>query len=318
MRFSERQRMNKIERVRVILDGKPVDRPAFTFWSPFGKQHNTPEKMAEAYLAFFEVYDIDLLKVADDCGYPMPKGLEGIGTPEDLKQIGPLDWFRTPMGAHLKTVEIPARRLKGKAFFVDTLSNARETLQCSCAKEDLSPLMAEHPKAVLDALKVINSNLIQLALASLEPGAAGIFLSVPAAAGTLSEAEYETFMRPFDVGFLKILQGKGECHILHAHGKNPRVDRMLDYHVQVLSWEDSNGGPTIAETRQKTPPTLLAGIDPVNFPSMSVGRVKEQVRDALAQAGDTKFILAPGSELPSFGLPPLIRAVHDALREYRR
>jgi hypothetical protein len=31
-----------------------------------------------------------------------------------------------------------------------------------------------------------------------------------------------------------------------------------------------------------------------------------------------RAILAPGCELPSYGLPPLIRAVHDAIRENRR
>jgi hypothetical protein len=56
--------MNKIERVRAILAGKPVDRPAFTFWSPFGSHHDSPERTAEAHLAFSEVYDLDLLKVA--------------------------------------------------------------------------------------------------------------------------------------------------------------------------------------------------------------------------------------------------------------
>jgi hypothetical protein len=165
---------------------------------------------------------------------------------------------------------------------------------------------------------VINSNLIQYALASLERGAAGIFLSVPAASGTLSEEEYETFMRPFDIGLLKILQGKGECHVLHAQGENPYLDRMLDYHVQVLSWADLNGGPTIAQARKKTSLTLMAGIDHVHFPCMSVRGVKEQVQGALAQAEDTKCIPAPGCELPSYGLPPLIRAVHEALRENPR
>jgi uroporphyrinogen decarboxylase len=307
--------MNKIERVRAILAGKPVDRPAFSFWSPFGRELASPERMAEAHLAFLEIYDLDLLKVAMDHDYPLPEGLTGVRTPEDLKRIGPLELSRTALGTHLKMIEILAGKLKRKALFVDTLFNAWETLNRIMSKEALSRLMAEHPAEVLDALKVINSNLIQYALASLERGAAGIFFTVPASAESLTAEEYETFMRPFDVGLLKILQGKGECHILHAHGENPYLDRMLDYHVQVLSWEDLNGGPTIAQARQKTSLTLMAGIDHVNFPYMSVSRVKEQVRDALAQAGQTKFILAPGGELRSYGLPPLIRAIREALRE---
>ena len=222
------------------------------------------------------------------------------------------------MGAPLKTVEILANRLKGKGLFVDTLFNAWKTLKRTLAQEALPRLMLEHPEVVLDALEVINSNLIQYAVASLERGAAGIFLSVPAAAETLTQEEYEIFMRPFDVGLLKILQGKEEGHLLHAHGENLFFDQMLDYHVQVISWAGRNGGPTISRARQKTSLTLMAGIDHVSFPHMPVEGVKEQVQGALAQAGTTKFILAPGCQLPSYGLPPLIRAVHETLRENRR
>jgi uroporphyrinogen decarboxylase len=307
--------MNKIERVRAILAGQPVDRPAFSVWYHFGTQHASPEKTAEVHLDFFEAYDLDLLKVMNDYDYPMPEGLEAVETPEDLKRIGPLDVTRTPMGNQLKSVEILAKKLKGKALLVDTVFNAWNSLKRYMAKGAMSRLMTEHPEDLLAALKIVNTNLIQYSLASIERGAAGIFLSVPATAETLKAEEYEKFMRPFDVDLLKFLQGKGECHILHAHGEKLYLDRMLDYPVQILSWADLNGGPTIAQARQKTPLTLMAGIDHVNFPNLSVKKVKEQVRAALAQAGDTRFILAPGCAIPTYSFTPLIRALREAVQE---
>jgi uroporphyrinogen decarboxylase len=307
--------MNKVERVRAILAGQRVDRPAFSVWYHFGNQHASPEKTAELHLDFFEAYDLDLLKVMNDYDYPMPEGLEVVETAEDLKRIGPLDVPRTPMGNQLKAVEILARKLKGRALLVDTVFNAWNSLKRYLAKGAMSRLMAEHPEELLAALKVVNSNLIQYSLASLERGAAGIFLSVPATAETLKVEEYEKFMRPFDMELLKFLQGKGECHILHAHGEKLHLDRMLDYHVQVLSWADLNGGPTIAQARQKTSLTLMAGIDHVNFPNMSINKVKEQVRAALAQAGDTRFILAPGCAIPTYSFTPLIKAIRGALQD---
>jgi uroporphyrinogen decarboxylase len=307
--------MNKIERVRAILAGQPVDRPAFSVWYHFGTQHASPEKTAEVHLDFFEAYDLDLLKVMNDYDYPMPEGLEAVETPEDLKRIGPLDVTRTPMGNQLKSVEILAKKLKGKALLVDTVFNAWNSLKRYMAKGAMSRLMTEHPEDLLAALKIVNTNLIQYSLASIERGAAGIFLSVPATAETLKAEEYEKFMRPFDVDLLKFLQGKGECHILHAHGEKLYLDRMLDYPVQILSWADLNGGPTIAQARQKTPLTLMAGIDHVNFPNLAVKKVKEQVRAALAQAGDTRFILAPGCAIPTYSFTPLIRALREAVQE---
>jgi uroporphyrinogen decarboxylase len=249
----------------------------------------------------------------NDYDYPLPERMEGVETPEDLKKIGLLDVTRPPMGKQLKVIELVARELKGKALFVDTLFNAWYSLKRYLVKDAMARLMDEHPKAVLAALEVVNANLIQYAQASLDRGASGIFLSVPATAETLTLEQYERFMRPFDLEFLKAIQGKGECHILHAHGEKLYFDSLLDYPVHALSWADLNGGPTIAEARRKTSVTLLAGIDHVHLTNMSVKLVKSQVNTAIAQGGKSRFILAPGCAIPSWTFTPLIEAIRDTL-----
>jgi uroporphyrinogen decarboxylase len=306
--------MNKIERLRATLAGKPVDHPPFSVWYHFGNQHASPELAARVHLDFFEYYDLDLLKVMNDYDYPMPEGLEVMATPADLKRLRPLEIARAPMGRQLKALEIIAQALKGKALFVDTVFNAWNTLRRNLVREAMPKLMIEAPEAVLEALKVVNQNLIQYALASLERGSAGIFLSVPASAETLPLDQYEKFMRPFDLEFLKAIAGKGECHILHAHGEKLFLDRLLDYPVQVLSWADLNGGPTISEARKKTSLTLMAGIGHVKFASISAKLIRDQVKSARGQAGSTKFILACGCSIPTYSFPPLIQAARDASR----
>ena len=306
--------MNKIERVRATLNGKPVDHPPFTTWYHFGTQHASPEQTAEVHLGFFEAYDFDFLKVMNDYDYPMPEGMETMATAADLKRLAVFDVAKTPMGNQLKVLEIIAKRLKGKALFVDTLFTAWNTIRRNLVKEALPKLMADHPQELLDALKVINQNLIRYALASLDRGSAGIFFSVPASAEFITPEQYEKFMRPFDLEFLNAIKGKGEMHILHAHGEKLFFDRLLDYPVQALSWADLNGGPSISAMRQKTSLTLMAGMDHVKFPNMSAKIVREQVKSAVAQAGNTKFILAPGCSLPTFSYPPLIKAACAAIR----
>jgi uroporphyrinogen decarboxylase len=306
--------MNKIERMRANLAGKPVDRPPFSIWYHFGTQHASPELTAQVHLNFFEYYDLDLLKVMNDYDYPMPKGMEGMATPDDLKGLQPLDVTRTPMGQQLKAIQIIAKALQGKALFVDTAFNAWNTIRRNLVKEAMPRLMKEHPEALVEALKVVNQNLIQYALASLERGSAGIFLSVPASAEFVTLEQYEKFMRPFDLEFLRAIAGKGEAHILHAHGEKLYLDRLLDYPIHALSWADLNGGPTISEARKRTALTLMAGIDHVKFPYVSAKVIRDQVKSAIAQAGNTKFILACGCSIPTYSFPPLIRAARDALR----
>jgi uroporphyrinogen decarboxylase len=306
--------VNKIERVRATLAGQPVDRPAFSVWYHFGNQHAAPEWTARVHLDFFEFYDLDLLKVMNDYDYPMPDGLDSMASPGDLQRLTRLDMARTPMGKQLQAIELIAKALKGKALFVDTVFNAWNTLRRNLVKEAMEPLMANHPNALEAALQVVNDNLIQYALATLERGAAGIFLSVPASAESLTPNQYARFMRPFDLQFLNAIRGKGECHILHAHGEKLYVDQVLDYPVHVLSWADLNGGPSISEARRRTPLTLMAGLDHLKFPQLSAGLIRTQVRSARSQAGSTKFILAPGCSVPTYSFPPLILAARDAAR----
>jgi uroporphyrinogen decarboxylase len=306
--------MTKIERMRATLAGQPVDRPPFSVWYHFGNQHAAPEWTARAHLEFFEFYDLDLLKVMNDYDFPMPDGMDIMASPGDLQRLTRFDMARTPMGKQLQAIELIAKTLKGKALFVDTVFNAWNTLRRNLVKEAMEPLMANHPKALEAALQVVNDSLIQYALATLERGAAGIFLSVPASAESVTPEQYARFMRPFDLQLLNAVRGKGECHILHAHGEKLYLDQVLDYPVHVLSWADLNGGPSISEARRRTPLTLMAGLDHLKFPDLSAALVRTQVRSARSQAGNTKFILAPGCSVPTYSFPPLILAARDAAR----
>jgi uroporphyrinogen decarboxylase len=303
--------VNKIERVRAALTDRPVDRAPFTVWYHFGNQHAPAERAAQVHLEFFEHYDLDLLKLMNDYDYPMPDGLEVIATAEDLGRLRPFDPIKTPFGTQLRTVELVAGALRDRALFVDTVFNAWNTLKRNLVREAMPVLMAEQPRAVEAALQVVNDNLIRYAQASLARGAAGIFLSVPATEESLTREQYERFMRPLDLAFLEAIKGRGECHVLHAHGERLYLDRLLDYPVHALSWADVNGGPTVAEARRRTSLTLMTGLDHVKFAESSARLVREGVRRALAAGGPTGFILAPGCSVPTYTYPPLLHAARD-------
>ncbi len=194
--------------MRATLAGRPVDRPPFTVWYHFGNQHAPAERTAQVHLEFFDHYDLDLLKLMNDYDYPMPAGLEVVATAEDLGRLQPFDPTKTPFGTQLQTVELVARALRDRALFVDTVFNAWNTLKRNLVREAMPGLMAEQPQALEAALRIVNDNLIRYAQASLERGAAGIFLSVPATAESVTPEQYERFMRPFDLAFLEAIRGR--------------------------------------------------------------------------------------------------------------
>jgi uroporphyrinogen decarboxylase len=300
--------MTKIERVRAAVAGRDVDHPPFTIWYHFGLQHAPAERTAQAHLEFFESYDLDWLKVMNDYSYPMPRGLETLDDPRDLRRLGAFDVRQGPLGEQLETVRLIASALRGKALVVDTVFNAWNTLRRNVLKEAMEPFMREHGAELEAALAVVNDNLIRYAMASLHAGAAGIFYSVPATAESLTQEQYERFMRPFDLAFLEAIRPFGELHVLHAHGAQLYVDRLLDYPVHALSWADRDSGPPLAEMRRRTPHALVGGIGHANFAYTSAARIRAQVRAAVAEAGPRGLLLAPGCAVPTYSFPELVRA----------
>jgi uroporphyrinogen decarboxylase len=306
--------MNKIERVRGTLAGTPVDHAPFTIWYHFGNQHADPELAARVHLDFFEHYDLDLLKVMNDYDYPMPAGLDTMATGADLARLEPFDPEKTPLGRQLRVVEIVAKALRGRALFLDTVFDAWNTVRRNLVKESIKDLMVREPERLETALGIVNDNLVRYAKASLERGAAGIYLSVPATAEDMTRDQYERFMRPHDLALLQAIGDRGECHVVHAHGTKLFIDRLAEYPAHVLSWADLNGGPEIAAVRRMTGKTLMAGLDHEKFPYVSAQAIREQVKTARAAGGPTRFILAPGCSVPTYSYPPLIHAAAAAAR----
>jgi uroporphyrinogen decarboxylase len=299
--------MSKIERVRAAVTGAEVDRPPFSVWYHFGLQHAPAERTAQTHVEFFEAYDLDWLKVMNDYSYPMPRGIETLSDARDLKRLLAFDVRQGPLGEQLETIRLIGQSLRGKALVVDTIFNAWNTLKRNVLKEAMTPLMEEHPAELEAALGVVNDNLIRYAIASLHGGASGIFYSVPATPESLTPEQYEQFMRPFDMAFLEAIRPFGELHILHAHGKDLYLDRLLDYPVHAISWADREGGPSLTEMRRLTPRALMGGIAHGSFPYTSAAKLREQIRSAITEAGPRKLFIAPGCAVPSYSFPELIR-----------
>jgi uroporphyrinogen decarboxylase len=300
--------MTKIERVRAALSGAELDRPPFSVWYHFGLQHAPAERTAQTHVEFFEAYNLDWLKVMNDYSYPMPRGIESLTDPRELKRLIAFDVRQGPLGEQLEAIRLIGQSLRGKALVVDTVFNAWNTLKRNVVKEAMGPFMQEHPAELEAALAVVNDNLIRYAIASLHGGASGIFYSVPATPESLTPEQYERFMRPFDVAFLEAIRPFGEFHILHAHGKELYLDRLQEYPAHAISWADLDAGPPLTLMRRITPRALMGGIDHVNFPYQSAAKVREQVRSAIAEAGPRKLFVAPGCAIPTYSFPELIRA----------
>lgn len=306
--------MDRVERFRAAVAGAPVDRPPFTVWYHFGLQHAPAEDTARVHLQFLEAYDLDWLKVMNDYPYPMPQGIETLDDPRQLAAVTPLDPARTPLGEQLRVVERLAPALRGRAVFVDTLFDAWNTLRRNVVKGAIARFMREAPAELERALAAVNETLVRYARASLERGAAGIFLSATPSEEYVTREQYERFVRPFDLALLQAVRERGGIAIIHAHGARVYFDRVLDYPVHAISWADRGGGPSLREARALTGTTLMGGIAHGNFQYTAAAAIRAEVRSAIEEAGRERLLLAPGCSLATYTFPDLIRAARDEAR----
>jgi uroporphyrinogen decarboxylase len=160
--------------------------------------------------------------------------------------------------------------------------------------------LREHPVVIHEALATIAENLAAHMRDAIDAGADGIFFALQGCSRTImTEQQYREFGRPYD---LMALRGasSGWLNILHVHGeKDLMFDQALDYPVQVISWSDRIAGPSLREARVKTSKCLMGGWN--EFGALSNGpeeQIEAEAKDALAQTGGRKFILANGCSVP--------------------
>ena len=302
--------MNKLERVDNVLNGLEVDRPPVSLWYHFGIQHGSGEQFAKITLKYFNYYDFDFLKVMNDYFYPFPKGLDTLQTREDLKTFTRFDVQQSIWQEQLKAIEIIHKELDGKAYFMDTVFDPWQSIKRHMAGDNIKSLMENEPEALKDALEVITENLIEYSKQCLNRGAAGIFMSVPAAAELLTRDEFFTFDKPYSIKVFEAVSGLGNMNTAHIHGNDLYFDDCLDFPVNVFSWWDRGpNGPSMEDVKQKTKACVMGGIDHTLVAKTSPAFLKKHVREGIALGGENRFFLANGCAIDTWTYPGSIEAI---------
>jgi uroporphyrinogen decarboxylase len=297
LRFEE---MTRTERVMAAVRGEPVDRVPVCFWHHF-QPDGSGRRMAEASLAFFdESFDLDVLKVMPDISYPFPR--KSIQKPEDWRLIEPIDQARSRFfDQRAECVQILRDELGFDTPIIVTLfSPLTEALNFAADRERFFQHAQEAGAAVHEGLSILAENLRAHVRDVIDAGADGVFLALQGiSTEIMTEQQYRELGRPYD---LIVLQGAidGWLNTLHVHGeKNLMFDLILDYPVQVLSWSDRLAGPSLRDARGKTTKALMGGWH--EFGPLSNGpeeAILAEAKDAIAQTGGRKLILANGCSVP--------------------
>jgi uroporphyrinogen decarboxylase len=309
--------MTRTERVMAAVKGEPVDRLPVCFWHHF-QPEGSGRKMAEATLQFFdEEFDLDILKIMPDIPYPFPR--KSIHEPDDWRLIEPIDALRSRyFNQRIEAVAALREAIGFEApIIVTTFSPLAEAMYAAADHGTFFAHAKESPTVVHEALSIIAENLRAQCRAVIEAGADGIFFALQGCTkAVMPETQYREFGRPYD---LIALQGavNGWLNVLHIHGeKDLYFDQVLDYPVQVLNWSDRIAGPSLREARGMTSKCLMGGWN--EFGALSNGpeeKIVEEAKDAAAQTGGRKFILANGCSVPDDTDPKWLHIARDVVEE---
>jgi uroporphyrinogen decarboxylase len=318
--------MTSKERIQAVLAGRQPDRPPFSFWYHFPL---TADPLP-AHLQQWETYAMDFLKVMNDHPYPHSAGIQQIG---DLAALRPLRGDEGGFGRQLELLSALKRAVGERVYLPTTIFNAWMVLRLLVQPPTIHrpPVMdvsadgpsrwirqayRQQPELVTQALETIGANLARFAARCVQAGADGIFLSVrddwvdtPDIPGL-----YEQVVRPADHAILDAAR-EAPFNMLHVCGKAEDFRAFAEYPVPVLHWADRAAGPAIRDVAGWLEPALAGGVDNLGtLVSGTADQVRDEVLDALRQAGGRPMIIAPGctfdpEKVPEANLRALAAAV---------
>lgn len=322
--------MDHWKRLEAALTGSKTDRAPVALWRHFPEDDQQPERLAALSLAWQRRWDFDLVKFMPSGTYGVedwgavsawrhqPNGARevvrpGIRSVQDWWDLPSLDTRRGAYGRQNEALALTARELRGQVPLLQTVFSPLTTAR-KLAGERLFADLRRAPDAVERALAVITDVTIRFAQEAVAAGAHGVFFATQLGSHRLlTQEEYRRFGRAFDLQVFDALRGTTRMDMLHVHGVDLMFDGFADYPVQMLNWHDRLTEPTLGEAARSFPGLLVGGLNEgETLVSGGPDAVEAQVREALAQTGGRRLVIAPGCVLridtPDDNIKAVLRA----------
>jgi uroporphyrinogen decarboxylase len=303
-------------RLETCLSGIQPDRTPVALWRHFPVDDQTPAGLAAATIDFQRTYDFDLVKVTPASSFCLRDwGVEDEwrgateGTRDYTRRviIQPEDWTRLPvlspfagrLGSQLECLRLIVKDLGSHVPVIQTIFNPLSQAKNLLGKDTLLVHLRRYPEAVHTGLRILTETTQRFVEAAVQTGIAGVFFAVQHAQyGLLSEAEYETFGRPYDFQVLEPTRGLW-LNMLHLHGEEVMFDRFLDYPVGVINWHDRDTWPSLRQAQARFTGVVCGGLQRDRTMVLSTPQsVTIEALDAIRETEGKRFILGTGCVLP--------------------
>ncbi len=303
-------------RLETCLSGVQPDRVPVALWRHFPVDDQTPAGLAAATIDFQRTYDFDLVKVTPPSSFCLKDW--GVmdewrsateGTRDYTRRVihQPDDWARLPvlsplageLGKQQECLRLIVNELGGNVPVIQTIFSPLSQAKNLVGNDALLVHMRRYPDAVHAGLRILAETTRRFVEAILQTDIAGIFYAVQHAQyGLLSEVEYDTFGRPYDLQVLEPVRGLW-LNMLHLHGEEIMFNRFLDYPCGVINWHDRDTWPSLSQAQPMFPGAVCGGLQRER--TMVLGTpesVTAEALDAIQSTDSKRFILGTGCVLP--------------------
>ncbi|MFX1367311.1 MAG: uroporphyrinogen decarboxylase family protein [Promethearchaeota archaeon] len=332
--------MSKFELLKQTFLGNLDERIPISLWKHHPERDRVPESLAEEEIKFHREYDHDLMKISFHGRYPVVDwgceaiydgALSGSTTckncaitqPSDWETLEPLDVNDGEFGNQVRAVELIHKYSQDKVPTMATVFGPPMVADKLCEKDLLEHLEAS-PNVMEQTLDMITNVMIDFGRATLEAGADGIFLaSQHSTFSSVNDEQYERFIYPYEKKLISKLKGKAKFIVMHLHAREEneeiRFDKIANTSgLDAINWEDQSANLTLANGKKRSRKAVLGGIDHNGILRTGTPEeAKEQVLDAIREAGMQRLIVAPGCVVTVDTPPENIKSIVESIRNIK-
>lgn len=318
--------MNSYDRVKAIIEGREVDRPAVSAWKHFHFDDRNVNDSVKAHIAFQEQNDWDFIKIMangiymqEQYGASIRWSRDGVEfpttliraakTPKELKELKVVD---VNEGAIHREIEVAKRLVDyygGKKPVIATaftpLNYTQELAYFFHNAESFKQFEYDYRQELQEGLKVVTESTQKVIEEFVKAGVDGIFYSTKFATNEqIPEELYEEYVRKSDLEGIAPAIGKTWFNILHVHGDGSLFfDKIKDYPFEAINWQ-STRSVSIANAAKLTDKVLVGGVDrewdfKYDNREALYEHLKNRVTTAVEEAKKNRLIITPGCSLPT-------------------
>ncbi len=293
--------MNKKERIRNTLEGKPTDRVPTAWYRHFPDQR---DNTVSDQVNWARETDADMLCIETDGYMQFDCGNLDLRRPDVLRNLRPHRPEDSYIGGQVDRARRIAESLRDGAAVTYMIFTPYSTIKHTIGSEDLIiDLLRDYPREVHHAMKVIEEdNFLLMERLSEEAGLDGVFLSLQNnEIDRYSRDEYEAELAPWDRRQIARAAELFPFTVLHLcawRGVPNRMEDWAGYDCEIVNWA-CHIEPDLGLERGRTffrPQTVLMG----GFDNRPCGilhwgnerQIKACTRRMIENAGAARLILS--------------------------